>query len=137
MSITIGEVAKRADVNVQTVRYYERRGLLPEPPRTAAGYRQYDESSVSRIRFIKRAQVLGFSLAEIAELLDLRVHPRSNCDDVRAKAERKRAEIDRKIGDLRRMRLSLEELIRACEARKPTRECPILENLETRRWKSS
>ena len=131
MSITIGQVADRADVNVQTVRYYERRGLLPEPPRTPSGYRQYDEGSVARIRFIKRAQILGFSLAEITELLELRVHPRSNCDDVKTRAERKRAEIDRKIADLGRIRSSLEQLIRACEKRTPTRECPIIERLET------
>ncbi len=128
--MTIGEVAERAGVNVQTVRYYERRGLLSEPPRSQSGYRQYKPEVVTRIQFIKRAQLLGFSLIEIIELLSLRVSSGTNCDEVLRKAEAKRQEIDRKIVALDEMRRSLDRLIRACESREPTEECPILARLE-------
>jgi Hg(II)-responsive transcriptional regulator len=128
--MTIGEVAERAGVNVQTVRYYERRGLLPEPPRSGSGYRQYEPEAVARIQFIKRAQLLGFSLVEITELLSLRIKAGSNCDEVQRKAEAKRREIDEKIVALDEMKRSLDRLIRACESREPTEECPILARLE-------
>lgn len=130
MTLTIGDLASRADVNVQTVRYYERRGLVPAPPRTDSGYRQYPPDSVARVQFIKRAQALGFSLREIAELLDLRVHPRRSCAEVRRKAEAKRDEIDRKIRSLRELRTSLDGLIEACDSNTQTKECPIIETLE-------
>ncbi len=87
MAMTIGQVAAGAGVNIQTVRYYERRGLLPRAPRTASGYRQYDPDAVARLRFIKRAQDLGFSLQEIAELLELRVEHGAACAAVEAKAK--------------------------------------------------
>lgn len=128
--MTIGELARRAGVNVQTVRYYERRGLLREPPRSESGYRQYKPEAVARIQFIKRAQLLGFSLGEITELLSLRVSSGSNCDEVLRKAEAKRREIDEKIAALDDMRRSLDRLILACEARESTEECPILARLE-------
>ena len=130
MALMIGSLASQADVNVQTVRYYERRGLMPAPPRTDSGYRQYPPDSVARVRFIKRAQLLGFSLKEIAELLDLRVHPRRSCSEMRRKAEVKRAEIDRKIRALRVLRSGLDDLIEACDSNTPTEECPIIESLE-------
>ena len=130
MALMIGSLASQADVNVQTVRYYERRGLMPAPPRTDSGYRQYPPDSVARVRFIKRAQLLGFSLKEIAELLDLRVHPRRSCSEMRRKAEAKRAEIDRKIRALRVLRAGLDDLIEACDSNTPTEECPIIESLE-------
>jgi len=128
-SMTIGEVADRSDVNVQTIRYYERRGLLPAPPRSSSGYRQYDAHNVVRIRFIKRAQALGFSLNDISELLDLRIDPSSNCEEVLAHAEIKLRDIDEKIEALRSMRRSLESLASACRDRRTTGECPILEAL--------
>lgn len=128
-SMTIGEVADRSDVNVQTIRYYERRGLLPAPPRSSSGYRQYDAHNVVRIRFIKRAQALGFSLNDISELLDLRIDPSSNCEEVLAHAEIKLRDIDEKIEALRRMRRSLDSLAGACRDRRTTGECPILEAL--------
>lgn len=131
MTLTIGRLAHAADVNVQTVRYYERRGLVPAPPRTDSGYRQYPRDSVARVRFIKRAQRLGFSLREIAKLLDLRVHPRSNCTEMRMKAEGKRAEIDGKIEALRDLRTALDDVIAACESNTPTEECPMIASLET------
>jgi Hg(II)-responsive transcriptional regulator len=128
--MTIGEVAARANVNVQTVRYYERRGLLPAPPRSTSGYRQYDADNVARIRFIKHAQALGFSLNDISELLALRVHPSSNCQEVLHHAEIKLLDIDERIEALRSMRRSLLSLASACRDQRATSECPILEALE-------
>lgn len=89
-SLTTGQLARKAHVNVETLHYYERRGLMPEPPRRESGYRQYSEGDVARIQFIKRAQDLRFSLKEIAELLSLRVDPHTTCADVKKKAEVKR-----------------------------------------------
>ncbi len=129
MAMTIGQVAADAGVNIQTVRYYERRGLLPRAPRTASGYRQYDPDAVARLRFIKRAQDLGFSLEEIAELLELRVEHGAACAAVEAKANEKIAMVEKKIGELERMKTVLVELSRACDLREPTSDCPILETL--------
>ena len=129
MTMTIGQVASGAGVNIQTVRYYERRGLLPKAPRTASGYRQYDADAVARLRFIKRAQDLGFSLEEIAGLLELRVEHGAACAAVEATAKEKIAMVEKKIGELERMRMVLAELARACELREPTSDCPILETL--------
>ncbi len=129
---TIGELARRAKVNVETVRYYERRGLLPEPPRRESGYRQYPHEFAARIDFIKRAQELGFSLNEISELLSLRAVPDTACGDVKKRAEAKVTSIEEKIRDLQRMRGALMELISACEGRGPTSECPILDALSNR-----
>lgn len=129
MTITIGKVASGAGVNVQTVRYYERRGLLPKAPRTASGYRTYDTDVVARLRFIKRAQDLGFSLEEITELLELRVEHGAACTAVEAKAKDKIAMVERKIDELQRMKSVLTELSRACEQRELTGDCPILEAL--------
>lgn len=127
----ISELADRAGVNIETVRYYERRGLVPEPPRTPSGYRAFKPETVDRIRFIKRAQVLGFTLAEIAELLSLRVRPAGNCEEVRKVAEVRRHEIEERIQALGEMKRSLDRLIAACRASQVTSECPILEGLET------
>jgi Hg(II)-responsive transcriptional regulator len=129
MTITIGQVASGAGVNVQTVRYYERRGLLPKAPRTAGGYRTYDPDVVARLRFIKRSQDLGFSLEEITELLELRVEHGAACAAVEAKAKDKIAMVEKKIDELQRMKSVLTELSRACEQRAPTGDCPILEAL--------
>ena len=129
-NLTTGQLAEEAGVNVQTVRYYERRGLLPEPPRSPAGYRQYRPHDVVRLRFIRRAQTLGFRLSEIEELLDLRVREDGTCDAVQARAEAAVARIDTQIEMLARMREALAALLEACRAREPTGECPILEKLE-------
>jgi len=128
--LTIGQVAQRADVNIMTVRYYERRGLVPEPPRLASGYRQYDPDTVHRIHFIKSAQELGFSLREISELLSLRVGDKNNCDEVKQRAEKKMDEIEEKIRVLGNMKKVLKKLTAACASRTPSRECPILEALD-------
>lgn len=130
--LTIGEVAKTAGVKVETVRYYERQELIPPPPRRESGYRAYPEETVKRIRFIKRAQELGFSLKEIAELLSLRVGPGTACADVRKRAVAKIAEIERKMETLRRIKEVLAGLAAACEGRGPASECPILESLENK-----
>jgi Hg(II)-responsive transcriptional regulator len=129
-TLTTGEAADRAGVNVQTVRYYERRGLIPEPPRTSGGFRQYGPEHVARIRFIKRAQELGFTLDEAGELLDLRATPEADRADVRAVAQEKRDAIQQKIADLQRMQATLDHLITACEGHGTTDDCPILHALE-------
>ncbi|MEO8089898.1 MAG: MerR family transcriptional regulator [Gemmatimonadales bacterium] len=128
--MTIGEIAAESRVNIQTVRYYERRGLLPTPERTPAGYRKYSRDVVARIRFIKRAQELGFTLEEIAELLALRVRHGEACGEVRGRAKVKIAVVQRKLRELERLKRALERLVEACRRRAPTAECPILEALE-------
>ena len=129
MALMIGQVAEAAEVNIQTIRYYERRGLFPKPRRTPSGYRQYAEDAVGRIRFIKHAQELGFSLQEIQELLGQRVQHGAACDAVERKTRTKIEIVEQKIRDLQRMRRTLEQLAEACTARRPTDECPILEAL--------
>jgi len=130
--LTTGQLAKQAQVNVETIRYYERRGLLPEPPRRWSGYREYSRANVAHLRFIKRAKELGFSLSEISELLSLRVDPDTTCDDVQQRTEIKIADIEAKIQTLERMKKALKKLVAACSGRGPTSACPILEALETR-----
>src|SRR5256712_6903251 len=126
------ELANRGGVNLETVRYYERRGLLPKPPRTLAGYRAFDAGAVRRLRFIKQAQALGFSLKEIKALLALRLDPRASCADVRRRAEAKIADIDEKLRALRAMKKVLVRITAACAGGGPVNECPILESLEER-----
>lgn len=130
MALTIGQVADAAAVNIQTIRYYERRGLFEVARRTPSGYRQYAASAVSRLRFIKHAQALGFSLKEIQELLGLRVRHGAACDAVARKTKEKIEVVQQRIRDLQRMRRTLERLAAACTARRPTDDCPILEVLE-------
>lgn len=131
MSLKIGEVAERGAVNLQTIRYYEREGLLPAPPRRASGYRMFPESTVRRIRFIKRAQELGFTLAEIRELLALRVEKGRKSSEVRALAEAKIADIETKIHSLSAMKNALTGLTAQCSGCGPASECPILESIES------
>lgn len=128
-NLTIGQLAKRAKVNIQTVRYYERRGLIPEPPRRRSGYRQYSSDDLARIRFIKHAQEVGFTLKEISELLSLRVDPKMTCAQVKERAQTKIAEINEKIAALEKMRDALTRLAARCRGEGPTSECPILEAL--------
>jgi Hg(II)-responsive transcriptional regulator len=130
MPLTIGQVATAADVNIQTIRYYERRGLFPTPRRTSAGYRQYADDAVARLRFIKHAQELGFSLKEIQELLGLRVRHGGACDVVERKTRQKIDVVQQRIRDLQHMRRTLERLAAACAVRRPTADCPMLEVLE-------
>ncbi len=130
--LTIGELARRAGVNRETVRYYERRKLLPRPARSLAGYRVFSDDAVDRLLFIRHAQALGFTLNEIRELLGLRLGERSSCDEARARAARKLSDVEAKIAALERMRSALAGLVAACKARRPTAPCPILESLEAR-----
>ncbi len=128
--LTTGQLARQAGVNVETLRYYERQGLLPEPPRSPSGYRRYPREGVARIRFIKRAQELGFSLNEIGELLSLRHDANTTCNEVRERAENKIADINTKLGDLERMRRALVRLAESCPGQGPGEDCPILDYLE-------
>lgn len=121
------ELAERAGVNPQTLRYYEQRGLLPQPPRSAAGYRAYPERAVATVRFVKRAQQLGFALGEIAELLELSAGGPAACDSARALAQSRMDSIAAKIADLHRMRESLQHLVDTCSRPHPQRECPLLD----------
>jgi len=128
--MTIGKVASAAGVNVETVRYYQRSGLIPEPPRPPGGVRRYPAETVARLRFIKRAQELGFSLAEVRRLLALG-DPQS-CGKARALAAEKLALVCARLADLERMRETLETLIRRCDAASGKVRCPIIESLAGR-----
>jgi MerR family copper efflux transcriptional regulator len=130
-AMKIGEVAERGGVNLQTIRYYEREGLLPAPPRLASGYRLFTEDTVRRVRFIKRAQELGFTLAEIRDLLTLRVDESRSSSEVRAVAEAKIADIEAKIGSLLAMKRALTHLTSRCSGHGPASECPILESIDS------
>ncbi len=125
IALKIGEVAKRSDVGIETIRYYERQGLLSEPDRRPSGYRQYDESVVSRLQFIRRAKELGFTLSEIKELLGLWFDVNTKCVHVRQRAERKINDIEDKIRSLQRMKRSLKKIVSQCENRDAVSECPL------------
>jgi Zn(II)-responsive transcriptional regulator len=127
--ISTAEAAKRGGVGVETIRYYERHGLMPKAPRTHSGYRIFTEDAVMRLRFIKHAQELGFSLKEIKDLLGLRIKPGSSCADVRRRAEAKIAEVDEKIRQLQAMRGALSRLARACSGQGPVSSCTIIQAL--------
>ena len=129
--LRVGEVAKQAGVNLQTIHYYERRGLLPKPSRTESNYRVYSEESVLRVRFIKRAQELGFTLHEIKELLSLQATPRTRCADVRNRAEAKGQEIGKNARTLQAMQKALTKLIRECSGKGTVTQCPILNALNS------
>ena len=128
--LTIGRLAGQVGLNLETVRYYERQGLLPKPPRTSSGYRIFSDEARRRLRFIKRAQALGFSLREIRELLSLRVSSLSNCAEIKNRAHSKLTEIEAKIKTLNSMKRSLQKLVHGCSDNLPLSECPILESLE-------
>ena len=126
----ISDLARRAGVNLQTVRYYERRGLLADPRGRAFGYREYGDATLERLTFIRRAQELGFTLSEIAELLALRVDARTTAGQVKERAQAKIAEVDAKLRDLERIRHALHHLTGACRGgRGPIGDCPLLEAL--------
>ncbi|HQU43226.1 MAG TPA: MerR family DNA-binding protein [Pirellulales bacterium] len=129
-TLTIGQVARQVDVGVETVRFYERQGLLEEPVRKASGYRQYTEDVIARLRFIKRAKELGFTLKEIKELLALRIGPGTTCADVRELAAAKIGDIQGKIQSLERMKKALVKLARQCSGDGPASRCPILDALD-------
>jgi MerR family mercuric resistance operon transcriptional regulator len=128
-SMTVGQVARQGGVGVETVRFYEKNGLLEEPTRRASGYREYDEETVNRLRFIQRAKELGFTLSEIKELFSLRCSERP-CNDVRERAEAKVAEIEAKVALLLRMKEVLGRLASSCCEKGHDNRCPILEVLD-------
>ena len=128
--LTIGRLAREVGVNLETVRFYERRGLLPRPPRSASGYRLFPVDAKRRLKFIKRAQELGFSLSEIRDLLALRVSRRTTSAEIRKRTEAKISDIEGKIKSLDSMRKSLLKLVRSCGGCAPASECPILESLD-------
>lgn len=128
--LSIGEVARQAGVGVETVRFYERQGLIEEPERKASGYRQYDGEAVDLLRFIRRAKELGFTLREIKGLLALRLDASSTRAEVRQQAKAKVADIEARIADLQRMRDALQKLIKKCHGDGATTGCPILAALQ-------
>lgn len=125
------EVAEKAGVNVQTLRYYERRGILPGPERLDSGYRAYGAEAVRIVRFVRRAQQLGFSLEEIDSLLDLAGGGPRNCDAARELAQEKIAQLDDKIASLCAMRESLTRLVQTCELSRARRDCPLIDAMQT------
>lgn len=130
-SLTIGALAKHAGVGVETVRFYERRGLVRRPARPSAGYRAYPEEAVGRIRFIRNAQALGFTLQEVKELLALRVTAGTSCAAVRSRASAKVADVERRLADLDRIRKALKSLIAVCPGRGALADCSILDALDS------
>lgn len=135
-SFTIGTVARLTGIGVETVRFYEHEGLIPEPPRRASGYRQYPPTTIDRVRFVKKAKDLGFTLAEIKALLSLSVGPKTTCADVKRKALEKIRAVDVKIADLQRIKRALMQLTAQCRGKGPASACPILENLASKGGKS-
>lgn len=127
MNKTISKVAKALDINIETVRFYERRGLITQPAKPEVGYRQYPEDTVNRIRFIKRAQELRFTLDEIANLLSLNDHPCSQAQDL---AEQKLSAVKEKMADLRRLEKALKTLLAQCHTNDDDSHCPIIDSLQ-------
>ena len=125
------EVAAQAQVNTQTLRYYERRGLLPEPERTPSGYRAYTPDAVRVVRFVKRAQQLGFTLDDIEDLLHLADGGPASCEDARTMARTRIADLQQRINELAGMRDALTQLVDTCDQPRAERECPILRDIET------
>lgn len=125
----IGELAQRAQVNIDTVRYYERQGLLPEPPRRASGYRDYTADDVRRLRFVRRAKALGFTLVEIRDLLELSSHRDDDMAGMKATATEKLADVEEKLAELTRIRDALQDLVASCPGHGALGECPILNAL--------
>ncbi len=128
--LTIGKLAKRAGVTIDTVRFYERRGLVAEPKRTASNYRIYSADEIARLKFIKKAKSLGFSLNEIKELLILRHTPEATKEEVKTKVKNKISHIKNKITDLCRILEDLERLNQSCNGHGSADDCPILEALD-------
>ncbi|MFC5437665.1 heavy metal-responsive transcriptional regulator [Rhodanobacter umsongensis] len=134
--LTIGTVAKRAGVAIDTIRYYEREGLLPEPERRASGYRSYGEGAIARLRFIRRAKDLGFTLDEIRELLALSADRQHGVKAVKRRAQQRLVAIEQRIAELQRVRDGLAQLVASCPGHGKPEECPILRALGDDRVKS-
>ena len=130
-TLTIGQLVERCGVNLETIRYYEREELIPPPPRKSSGDRAYSASAVRVLRFIKRAQELGFSLAEIRELLHLKVDPDQLCTDVVTQIDAKTREVAEKIQHLEAIKRTLQRMKDSCDGQCAVSDCPILESLDT------
>ncbi|NOX90198.1 MAG: MerR family transcriptional regulator [Calditrichaeota bacterium] len=130
MSFTIGQLSRMSGVSVETIRFYERKGLLSPARRRSSGYREYTENEFKRLKFIRKAKEHGFTLKEIEELLELRLSPESTCGDIKERAELKLRIIKKKIAELTQMRKAIEGLIASCHAGGPVGECPIIEAFE-------
>ncbi len=124
--LTIGFLARKAEVNIETVRYYQRFGIIDEPAKPLDGYRIYPHETVARLHFIKRAKQLGFSLKEISELLEI---GDGRCEDIRMRAETKREHVEKQIKDLKKLKKTLDTLIKSCQFDNDTAHCPIVETL--------
>ena len=132
-TMTRGELAKECGVNIEALRYYERRGLIDLPRRSEIGYRLYSDEDAAKIRFIRNAQKLGFTLNEIMELLKLRINKTESCESVLAKAQKKLNEVEQKIKGLKSMQKVLKQMIHRCEESTMTSDCPILCSFESGR----
>jgi MerR family copper efflux transcriptional regulator len=130
-TFSIGQMARQAEVGIETVRFYERQGLLSEPARKPSGYREYTDEAVTRLRFIRRAKELGFSLKEIAELIELRFDPNTTCAELKKQAEHKLLDIDSRIRDLNKMKRVLQKLTSTCKGSGSLKGCSILEALDS------
>ncbi len=128
-SLTIGAVAKRVGVGIDTIRFYEREGLLPEPKRRASGYRSYDEDTITQLRFIRRAKLLGFTLEEIGELLALSTDCQRGVKEVKKRAQQRLAALEQRIVELQRVRDGLAQLVDSCPGHGSPEQCPILRAL--------
>ncbi len=128
--MTIGQLAQQLSINIETIRYYERQGLITSPPRNPSGYREYSDQDMKRIQFILRAKDLGFSLKEILDLLSLKVDNNSTCRDVKRRAEEKLVGVEEKIHHLQSMKSALNQLIDSCSGTGPGSDCPILSALD-------
>ncbi len=130
MLLNIGQVASQTGVTVETVRFYEKQGLIEEPQRAESGYRQYPPEIVKRVRFIQHAKEVGFTLKDIGGLLALRREPGTSCSDIKLRATQKIEQVDQKIRDLQQIRDALTRMVMKCGGRGPLSQCPILEELE-------
>lgn len=124
--MNIGQLARQAGVPIDTVRYYERQRLIPEPARSASGYRQYASDDVTRLNFIRRAKTLGFTLEEIGELMAISQHSSNDMNEMRGKASRKLEVVETRLAELGRMRDALRGLVDACPGHGPLATCPIM-----------
>jgi len=125
-SETIGQVAKRLGIGIETIRFYQRRGLITQPAKPLSGYRRYPQQTVNRIRFIKRAQALGFTLDEIAHLLNLNDNP---CNQVQSLAEHKLGLVNQKLADLQRLQQALGDMVARCQNNQDDSHCPLIDSL--------
>ena len=129
-TFTIGKLAKMTKTSIDTIRYYEQIGLLPEAKRRNSGYRLFNDIDIKKVNFIKKAKTLGFSLKEIKELLLLKVDSITRCDEIKKRAQDKLKFVDQKIHELKHIKEALNKLISQCKKKLPTNDCPIIEVLE-------